>query len=75
MIGQIAQDTGWTVDYILDLNYLTLRMILADRKTYVSEKEAKRRRTQAFIRQQNKANGKPQKGFDPLEFFTKMAKK
>ncbi|MCD7926641.1 MAG: hypothetical protein LUI85_18965 [Bacteroides sp.] len=37
MIGQVARDTGWSVEYILKLNYVTLVMMQADVPRYVDK--------------------------------------
>ena len=40
MIGQIATETGWSVDYILDrVNVVTLQLMMADMPHYVKPKQ------------------------------------
>ena len=40
MIGQIATETGWSVDYILDrVNVVTLQLMMADMPHYVKPQQ------------------------------------
>lgn len=39
LIYQIAKDTGWSVEYILGLPYVTLVLMMADAPRYVSGKK------------------------------------
>lgn len=39
LIYQIAKDTGWSVEYILKLPYVTLVLMMADAPRYVSGKK------------------------------------
>ncbi len=36
MVGQLATETGWSIDYILDLNVVMLALMTADMPHYVS---------------------------------------
>ncbi len=43
MLWQVAQATGWSVDYLLwGVNWSTLMMMLADAPRYVKEKRTER---------------------------------
>ena len=39
IIGEVARATGWSVDYILKLDYITLMMIQMDIPRYVEKKK------------------------------------
>lgn len=84
VIGQIATETGWSLDYILDkVNVVTLQMILADMPHWVSPqkpdmmqqiREMEEREKQRNSHRQTD-NTNTTKGMNPMEFFTKYAVK
>nr|DAY71497.1 MAG TPA: hypothetical protein [Caudoviricetes sp.] len=84
VIGQLATETGWSIDYILDkVNVVTLQMILADMPHWVSPqkpdmmqqiREMEEREKQRNSHRQTD-NTNTTKGMNPMEFFTKYAVK
>lgn len=84
VIGQIATETGWSLDYILDkVNVVTLQMILADMPHWVPPqnpdmmqqiREMEEREKQRNSHRQTD-NTNTTKGMNPMEFFTKYAVK
>lgn len=84
VIGQIATETGWSLDYILDkINVVTLQMILADMPHWVPPKkpdmmqqirEMEEREKQRNSHRQTD-NTNTTKGMNPMEFFTHYAVK
>lgn len=81
MIGQVARDTGWSVEYILKLNYVTLVMMQADVPRYVDKPRMTPEeiaRHFGDMEKKRKGSGKTEplkKGLDPLDFFTNYAAK
>lgn len=84
VIGQLATETGWSIDYILDkVNVVTLQMILADIPHWVPPqkpdmmqqiREMEEREKQRNSHRQTD-NTNTTKGMNPMEFFTKYAVK
>lgn len=82
MIGQLATETGWSIDYILDkVNVVTLQMILADIPHWVPPqkpdmmqqiREMEEREKQRNSHRQTD-NTNTTKGMNPMEFFTHYA--
>lgn len=84
MIGQIATETGWSVDYILDrVNVVTLQLMMADMPHYVKPQQPSlMQRIKEMEEREKKRGGTPPegepqapKGMNPLEYFTKYATK
>mgnify|MGYP000772672651 FL=1 len=84
VVGQIATETGWSIDYILDkVNVVTLQLMMADMPHWVSpkkpdlmqqiremEEREKKRNSHTY-----KKNTNTTKGMNPMEFFTNYAVK
>lgn len=84
VIGQIATETGWSIDYILDkVNVVTLQLMMADMPHWVPpkkpdlmqqiremEEREKKRNSHTY-----KKNTNTTKGMNPMEFFTNYAVK
>lgn len=84
MIGQIATETGWSVDYILDrVNVVTLQLMMADMPHYVKPQQPSLMQRIKEMEEREKKRGEtpperePQapKGMTPLEYFTQYAVK
>ncbi|OUO23108.1 hypothetical protein B5F91_03145 [Bacteroides sp. An322] len=84
MIGQIATETGWSVDYILDrVNVVTLQLMMADMPHYVKPQQPSlMQRIKEMEEREKKRVGTPPegetqapKGMNPLEYFTRYAVK
>lgn len=84
MIGQIATETGWSVDYILDrVNVVTLQLMMADMPHYVKPQQPSLMQRIKEMEEREKkrvggsSEGKTQapKGMNPLEYFTRYAVK
>jgi len=82
VIGQLATETGWSIDYILDkVNVVTLQMMMADMPHWVSPqkpdmmqqiREMEEREKQRNSHRQTD-NTNTTKGMNPMEFFTHYA--
>lgn len=82
VIGQLATETGWSIDYILDkVNVVTLQMMMADMPHWVSpqkpdmmqqirEMEEREKQRNSHIQTDNTNTTK---GMNPMEFFTHYA--
>lgn len=71
LVGQIARDTGWSVDYILwGVNYPTLMLMWQDFPRHVEG----RKKTNLEILQEINAekNGATRQGVDPLTYFQQI---
>ena len=80
MIGQIATETGWSVDYILDrVNVVMLQLMMADMPHYVKPQQPSliERIREMEEREKTQPEGETQapKGMNPLEYFTRYAVK
>lgn len=84
MIGQIATETGWSVDYILDrVNVVTLQLMMADMPHYMKPQQPSlmQRIKEMEEREKKRSGASPEsetqaaKGMNPLEYFTKYAVK
>lgn len=82
MIGQLATETGWSIDYILDkVNVVTLQMMMADMPHWVPPQKPdlmqqiremeEREKQRSSHTQTDKMN--TTKGMNPMEFFTHYA--
>lgn len=75
LIGQIARDTGWSLNYILrGVNYPTLMLMWQDFPRHV---EGRRKTTLEYLREleaedNRKASAKNEKGIDPISYFQQM---
>ena len=84
VIGQIATETGWSINYILDkVNVVTLQMMMADMPHWVPPqkpdmmqqiREMEEREKQRNSHKQTE-NLNATKGMNPMEFFTHYAVK
>ena len=84
VVGQLATETGWSIDYILDkVNVVTLQMMMADMPHWVPPqkpdmmqqiREMEEREKQRNSHKQTD-NTNTTKGMNPMEFFTKYAVK
>lgn len=71
LVGQIARDTGWSVDYILwGVNYPTMMLMWQDFPRHVEG----RKKTNLEILQEMNAekNGATRQGVDPLTYFQQI---
>ena len=84
VVGQLATETGWSLDYILDkVNVVTLQMILADMPHWVPpQKPDMMQQIREMEEREKQRNSHTQtdntnttKGVNPMEFFTKYAVK
>lgn len=82
IIGEVARATGWSVDYILKLDYITLMIIQMDIPRYVEKKKmtpdeiVRHFEGMDKLRQTNRPpESAPGKGVSPLDFFTHYAAK
>ena len=84
MIGQLATETGWSVDYILDrVNVVMLQLMMADIPHYVKPQQPSliERIREMEEREKKRGETPPEgetqvsKGMNPLEYFTKYATK
>lgn len=85
VVGQLATETGWSIDYILDkVNVVTLQMMMADMPHWVPPqkpdmmqqiREMEEREKQRNSRTQTTENTNQTKGMNPMEFFTNYAVK
>ena len=84
MIGQLATETGWSVDYILDrVNVAMLQLMMADMPRYVTPQQPSliERIREMEEREKKRGGTSPEgetqanKGMNPLEYFTKYATK
>jgi hypothetical protein len=82
VIGQIATETGWSVDYILDkVNVVALQLMMADMPHYVKPQQPTlMQRIKEMEEREKRRGGAPPageahsgKGMSPLEYFTKYA--
>ena len=84
VVGQLATETGWSIDYILDkVNVVTLQMMMADMPHWVPPqkpdmmqqiREMEEREKQRNSHKQTD-NKNTTKGMNPMDFFTKYAVK
>lgn len=84
MVGQLATETGWSIDYILDrVNVVVLSLMTADMPHYVPpQKTDLMQQIREMEQRERQRNGHGQtedtdttKGMNPLEYFTKYAVK
>lgn len=83
VVGQLATETGWSIDYILDkVNVVTLQLMMADMPHWVKPQEPDiMQQIQQMQEREKQRNNKPSekekttKGMNPLEFFTNYAVK
>lgn len=83
VVGQLATETGWSIDYILDkVNAVTLQLMMADMPHWVKpQKPDIMQQIQQMQECEKQRNNKPSekekttKGMNPLEFFTNYAVK
>lgn len=83
VVGQLATETGWSIDYILDkVNAVTLQLMMADMPHWVKpQKPDIMQQIQQMQEREKQRNNKPSekekttKGMNPLEFFTNYAVK
>lgn len=83
IIGETARATGWSVDYILKLDYVTLMMIQMDVPRYVDKPKMTPEEIVRYFEKMDKARNKGKatdttvfrKGIDPMNFFTNYAAK
>ena len=85
VVGQLATETGWSIDYILDkVNVVTLQLMMADMPHWVPPqkpdlmqqiREMEEREKQRNSRTQTTENTNQTKGMNPMEFFTNYAVK
>lgn len=83
VVGQLATETGWSIDYILDkVNVVTLQLMMADMPHWVKpQKPDIMQQIQQMQEREKQRNNKPSekekttKGMNPLEFFTNYAVK
>ena len=83
VVGQLATETGWSIDYILDkVNVVTLHLMMADMPHWVKpQKPDIMQQIQQMQEREKQRNNKPSekekttKGMNPLEFFTNYAVK
>lgn len=83
-MGQIATETGWNINYILNkVNVVTLQLMMADMPHWVSPqqpdimqqiREMEERGKQRNSHKQTE-NTNQTKGMNPMEFFTHYAVK
>ena len=84
VVGQLATETGWSIDYILDkVNVVTIQLMMADMPHWVPPKkpdlkqqirEMEEREKQRNSHKQTD-NTNTTKGMNPMEFFTNYAVK
>ena len=84
VVGQLATETGWSIDYILDkVNVVTLQLMMADMPHWVSPqkpdmmqqiREMEEREKQRNSHKQTE-NTNQTKRMNPMEFFTNYAVK
>lgn len=78
MVGQLATETGWSIDYILDLNVVMLALMTADMPHYVSpQKKDLMTQIREMEERERKRNSHTQteekpKGMNPIEFFASL---
>ena len=81
MIGQLATQTGWTVDYILKhVNVVLLQLMTADLPRYVGPHRPSPAELIRRLEERERQRGNPpsptgQKGVNPMTFFRDMAVK
>lgn len=83
VVGQLATETGWSIDYILDkVNAVTLQLMISDMPHWVKpQKPDIMQQIQQMQEREKQRNNKPSekekttKGMNPLEFFTNYAVK
>ena len=83
VVGQLATETGWSIDYILDkVNVVTLQLMMADMPHWVKpQKPDIMQQIQQMQERDRQRNAKPSEkentanGMNPMEFFTNYAVK
>ena len=81
MIGQLATQTGWTVDYILKhVNVVLLQLMTADLPCYVGPHRPGPAELIRRLEERERQRGNPtpstgQKGVNPMTYFQDMAVK
>lgn len=81
MIGQLATQTGWTVDYILKhVNVVLLQLMTADLPRYVGPHRPGPAELIRRLEERERQRGNPppstgQKGVNPMTYFQDMAVK
>ena len=83
VVGQLATETGWSIDYILDkVNVVTLQLMMADMPHWVKpQKPDIMQQIQQMQERDRQRNTKPSEkentanGMNPMEFFTNYAVK
>lgn len=74
LIGQIARDTGWSVNYIKrGVNYPTLMLMWQDFPRHVEGRKKTNREILQEMDADNNDTVKP-KGMDPLAYFQQLEK-
>lgn len=75
LIGQIARDTGWSVNYIRrGVNYPALMLMWQD---YTRHVEGRKKTTLEYLREleaeeEKAASGGDKKGIDPISYFQQL---
>ena len=81
MIGQLATQTGWSIDYILNrVNVVMLTLMTADLPRYVKPRRLTPAELIRQMEQRERQRGETppvagRKGVDPMTFFQEMAVK
>ena len=83
VVGQLATETGWSIDYILDkVNAVTLQLMISDMPHWVKpQKPDTMQQIQQMQEREKQRNNKTSekekttKGMNPMEFFTHYAVK
>lgn len=79
MVGQIAMETGWSLNRILDTNVVMLNLMMADAPHYVPERKRsmadmiRELEERKRLRNQQPQPAEPDKGVDPMTYFSRMA--
>lgn len=77
-IGQIATETGWSIDYILnEVNYVQLSLMMADLPHFVKKGARSPQEIEALLNQnknQQETQQPQKKGLDPVSFFNNLKK-
>lgn len=77
-IGQIATETGWSIDYILnEVNYVQLSLMMADLPHFVKKGAKSPQEIEALLNQnknQQETQQPQKKGLDPVSFFNNLKK-
>ena len=78
MVGQIAMETGWSLNRILDTNVVMLNLMMADAPHYVPERKRsmadmiREMEERERLRNQPPQPEEPNKGVDPISYFSQM---